>query len=277
MAQDWFVSDRVRIEMCGHVAHLQLTRAVKMNALDAATFEALIAAGRHLHDAPDVRAVVLSSSGRAFCAGIDVISLSSKKERERTIANLAVRNLQDMNIAQWAVMQWRQLPVPVIAAVHDVAFGAGFQLALGADVRFATASARMSVMEVQWGLVPDMGGMYLLRELVRRDVAAELIASGRIFTGDEAQRLGLVTRVCDDPIGEALTFARQIAGRSPDAIRGGKRLLSLHDDALRNRILRGEGSEQMTLLRSASHEEAVRAERAGEVPRFGRAEPPPVY
>lgn len=247
-----------------------------MNALDAAMLGALLAAGRRLRDESDLRAVVLSGEGRAFCAGIDLTSLSSKEERERTLVNVAARDLQDVNVAQLAVMQWRQLPVPVIAAVHDVAFGAGFQLALGADMRFATPFARMSVMEVQWGLVPDMGGMYLLRELVRRDVAAELITSGRIFTGDEAQRLGLATRVCDDPIGEALTFAKQIAGRSPDAIRAGKRLLSLHDEALRNRILRGESSEQLALLRTANHAEAVRAGLAGETPDFGRAEPPPV-
>ena len=124
-------------------------------------------------------------------------------------------------------MVWRELPVPVIAAVHGVAFGGGFQLMLAADIRFIAADTKLSIMEINWGLVPDMGGMVLLRGLVRDDVARELTYTGRVFSGSEAQQLGLATRVCADPYADALALAREIAARPPKAMRAAKRLLDL--------------------------------------------------
>ena len=263
------MSERVRTEVSGHVAHVRMTRPDKLNALDNAMFEALVAAGARLAKDEDVRAVVLSGEGRGFCAGIDLSNLSDGDGQDRTNVDIASRAFDGINIAQHAVMQWRRLPVPVIAAVQDVAFGGGFQLALGADMRFVAPRARMAMMEVKWGLVPDMAGMFLLRGLVRPDLAAELLASGRIFDGEEAAELGLATRVCVDPLAEALAFAAQIAGRSPDAIRAGKRLLSICDETLATRILNAEAAEQQALFGTANQVEAVRAGMARETPAFG--------
>lgn len=271
------MSERVHTDISDHVAHVRMVRADKMNALDSAMFEALVDAGTRLADDPDVRAVVLSGDGRGFCAGIDLSNLADPEGRDRTRIDIASRAYAGINIAQHAVMQWRRLPVPVIAAVQDVAFGGGFQLALGADMRFVAPRARLALMEVKWGLIPDMAGMLLLRDLVRPDLLAELLASGRIFDGEEAARLGLATRVCADPLVEALAFARDMAERSPDAIRAGKRLLSVRDEALAIRILNAEAIEQQALFGTANQAEAVRAGMAKDTPRFGPAAPPPTY
>jgi enoyl-CoA hydratase/carnithine racemase len=156
----------------------------------------------------------------------------------------------------------------VIAAVHGVAFGGGCQLALGCDLRFIAADARMSVMEIKWGLVPDMAGMVLMRGLVRDDVARELTWSGRQVLGEEAVALGLATRVCADPRAEALTLAREIATRSPDAIRGGKRLLDLMREADQHAILLAESKEQGALIGSPNQVEAVMANLQKREPTF---------
>jgi enoyl-CoA hydratase/carnithine racemase len=166
------------------------------------------------------------------------------------------------------VMVWREVPVPVIAAVHGVAFGGGFQLALGCDLRFVTADARMAVMEIKWGLVPDMGGMVLMRGLVRDDVARELTWTGRIFSGEEALSMGLATRVCADPRDEALALARDIAGKSPTAIRAGKRLFNLAAEADQHQILLHESQEQGALIGSAHQVEAVMANLQKRAPAF---------
>jgi len=271
------MSQRVKTDISGHVAHVRMVRADKMNALDGAMFEALVEAGTQLAGNDDVRAVVLSGEGRGFCAGIDLSNLADPQGRDRARIDIASRAYDGVNIAQHAVMQWRRLPVPVIAAIQDVAFGGGFQLALGADMRFVAPDARLALMEVKWGLIPDMAGMFLLRGLVRPDLAAELLASGRVFTGEEAARLGLATRVCADPVAEALSFAGEIAAKSPDAIRAGKRLLSFADEALCTRILNAEATEQQALFGTANQAEAVRAGLAKEQARFGPPAAAPVY
>ena len=265
--------DRIRTEIVDHVAHVQMVRTDKMNAVDGAMFDALIDAGKRLRQETDLRAVVLSGEGRAFCAGIDLTTLSGDAGDVKI--EMGARIFEGMNILQYCAMQWRLLPVPVIAAIHDIAYGAGFQLALGADMRFVAPAARCSIMEIKWGLVPDMAAMHLLRGLVRPDIAAELIFSGRVFSGVEAERLGLATRLSKDPAAEALAFAKEIAGRSPDAIRAGKRLLSLQDDRLRDRILLAESIEQEELLRSPNHAEALRSGLAQEQARFGPAQAAP--
>ncbi len=209
------MEDRVTIDLHEGVADVRLTRADKMNALDDAMFGALVAAGEKLKTQKGVRAVVVSGEGRAFCAGLDTrnfgqMASGTHRVNLETItgSNTATaRTPGGANRAQQAVMVWREIPVPVIAAVHGVAFGGGFQLSLGADMRFvAPARCALSVMEIKWGLVPDMAGIVLIRGLVRDDVARELVFSGRIFNGQEALGLSLATRVCDDPRGEALAM-----------------------------------------------------------------------
>jgi enoyl-CoA hydratase/carnithine racemase len=217
------MDDRITIDLHEGVADVRLMRADKMNALDDAMFGALVATGDKLKTQRGVRAVVLSGEGRAFCAGLDTrnfgqMASGTHRVNLETItgSNTApARTPGGANRAQQAVLVWREIPVPVIAAVHGVAFGGGFQLSLGADLRFVAPDAQLSVMEIKWGLVPDMAGMLLMRGLVRDDVARELIFSGRIFSGQEAFGFGLATRVCDDPRGEALAFAKEGGRQEP--------------------------------------------------------------
>ena len=268
------MSDRVRVTMDGGVADVRLTRADKMNALDAAMFAALVETGERLKSEPGLRAVVLSGEGPAFCAGLDRANLDAIAEGGQTARAAADRLLAPKrtaggaNPAQQAVMVWRELPVPVIGALHGVAFGGGFQLALGCDLRFVAPATRLSIMEIKWGLVPDMGAMVLLPRLVRDDVARELTWSGRIFSGEEALALGLATRVAPDPHAEALAFAREVAGRNPQAIRAGKRLLDLAAEADQQTVLRRESDEQAALIGSPNQIEAVLANFENRAPIF---------
>lgn len=269
------MNDRVTVDIQDGVADVRLVRSDKMNALDGAMFDALIETGERLKGEAGVRAVVISGEGRAFCAGLDMGNFQSMASGERqggqgSAGALLTRDRTPggSNRAQHACMVWREIPVPVIAAVHGVAFGGGFQLALGADLRFVAPDARMSVMEIKWGLVPDMAGMVLMRGLVRDDLARELTWSGRIFDGQEAATLGLATRVCADPRAEALAFARDVAGKSPDAIRAGKRLLNLMGHASQHEVLLEESREQAALIGSPNQVEAVMANLQKRAPTF---------
>ncbi len=265
------MQDRVRIQIDEQgVADVCLVRADKMNALDMAMFDALVAAVERLKREPAVRVVVLHGEGRAFCAGLDMGRFEKiNAGTDGGIRNLKPRTHGIANSAQQVAWGWRQLPVPVIAAVHGVAFGGGLQLALGADIRLIAPDARMSVMEIKWGLVPDMAGVVLMRGLVRDDVVRELSYTGRVVQGEEAVRVGLATRVCADPLAEALALAREMAQRSPSALKAGKRLFNQAaagvDDAL---LMQAESDEQMALMGAPHQVEAVRANLEKRVPRF---------
>ncbi|OPY97673.1 enoyl-CoA hydratase [Bradyrhizobium sacchari] len=267
------MEERVSITISEGVADVRLVRADKMNALDQAMFEALVAATDRLSRDKSVRAVVLSGEGRAFCAGLDMGRFAAMKEKGGNgipggeNRDLTKRTHGQANFPQQAVWGWRQLPVPVIAAVHGVAFGGGFQLSLGADMRFLRPDARMSVMEIKWGLVPDMAGTPILASLVRDDILRDLTYTGRIFSAPEALAYGLATRICDDPRASALEVAREIAGKSPDAIRAAKRLLNnLSVDP--GPALLAESVEQQKLIGSANQTEAVRANLEKRAPKF---------
>lgn len=251
---------RINVTLTDGVADVRLSRADKMNALDQAMFDALIETGRALKTTPGLRAVVISGEGRAFCAGLDMGRFEKMAEGPGVSheMRLGPRTYGIANAAQYACLVWREVPVPVIAAVHGVAFGGGFQVALGADLRFVAPDARMSVMEIKWGLVPDMGGLVLMRHLARGDVIRELTYSGRIFDGEEALRLGFATRVCADPRAEALALAHEIAGKSPDAIRGAKRLIELAETPVdQHQILLAESAEQGAVIGTPNQKEAV--------------------
>ena len=269
------MNDRVTVDIRDGVADVRLVRTDKMNALDDAMFSALIETGERLKGEAGVRAVVLSGEGRAFCAGLDMGSFQAMasggaaRNRDTSASLLTPKRTEGgANRAQHACMVWREIPVPVIAAVHGVAFGGGFQLALGADLRFVAADVKMAVLEIKWGLIPDMAGMVLMRGLVRDDVARELTYSGRIFGGEEAVAMGLATRVCADPRAEALALAAEIAAKNPHAIRAGKRLLNMMGDADQHALLLEESQEQGALIGSANQVEAVTANLQKRTPSF---------
>lgn len=257
---------RVRIERQGAIALVTLARPYKRNALDLAAFEALDAAWRALAAERDLRAVVLAGEGKSFCTGLDLAAFHSAPE---TIGRLMSTSAGEAaNLAQRAAWGWRNCPFPVIAALHGEVFGGGLQIALGADLRIARPDASLSVMEVRWGLIPDMAGSQTLRGIVRRDVALELIWTGRIVSGDEALALGLVTRVSDDPLTAAVALAEQIAARSPDAVRAAKRLFARAWEVPADEALGLESALQADLLGQRNQLEAVRAGLAGDMPRF---------
>jgi enoyl-CoA hydratase/carnithine racemase len=223
------MDERISINVDQGIAEVRLIRSDKMNALDARMFAAIEQAGEQLRGNPDIRVVVLSGEGKAFCAGLDVANFAASEQENGTQAipsALSERTNGIANLPQHAAWMWRELPVPVITALHGVAFGGGFQVALGADIRIAAPGTRMSVMEIKWGLVPDMAGTQLMRHLARDDVIRELTYTGRIFDAEEALAMGFVTRIANDPLSAAMDIARQISQRSPDAIRGDKQLLN---------------------------------------------------
>lgn len=255
---------RISIDFADGIADVRLTRPDKMNALDPAMFAGLADAIARLNGTAGLRAVVLSGEGRAFCAGLDMASMAGGGSG----LDLDVRTFGDANLFQQVAWGWRMLPVPVIAAVHGVAFGGGLQILSGADIRIADPAARLSIMEMKWGIVPDMAGFALWRTLVRDDVLRELTYTAREFSGEEALTLGFVSRLSQDPHGDALALARAIAARSPQAIRAAKRLANRAAEASAAEILAAESAEQAQLLRSPNQIEAVMANMQKRRPAF---------
>lgn len=260
-------NDRVSIELGDDgVAQVRLTRGDRMNALDPEMFDRIVEAGRALYSMKGVRAVVLSGEGRAFCAGLDLGNFGRKPSPDEP--DLTERTHGNSNRAQQAAMTWRKLPVPVIAAVHGVCFGGGLQIASGADIRVVHPESRMSIMEMRWGLVPDMGGYALWRGLVRDDVLRELVYTNREFTGAEAKEIGLATHVDPDPLARATAIATDIANRNPHAIRAAKRLHAGMMDRETDAILLEESIEQHAIIRSKNQVEAVMAGMEKRRPEF---------
>ncbi|KAL3933145.1 MAG: hypothetical protein SGPRY_000410 [Prymnesium sp.] len=234
------------------LVQLTLNRPSKLNALSLPMFRGIQAAAKQLLDDKTVRAIVIHGEGRCFCAGLDIRSMaSSPLSWNQNMRELLTRPDGEIsNLAQDVAYLWRRIPVPVIAAVHGVCLGGGFQIALGADMRIAASKTKLSIMEAKWGLIPDMSATVTLRELVPKDVAMELTMTGRVFDSEEALRLGLVTQVVADPLTRALDIANAIAARSPDSTAAAKRLLNAtyseaNDDA---RALKLETALQRKLL-----------------------------
>ena len=262
------MTDLVTVDIADGVADVRLNRPDKYNALSPELFRAIIDAGERLAEAREVRAVVLSGNGRGFCAGLDMGSMQRLADTDDSPGTMLDRDDRPENGAQRPAYVWKRLPVPTIAALHGVAYGGGLQIALGADIRIAAPDARLSVMEMRWGLIPDMSISQTLRDLVPLDVAKELTFTARILSGTQAGELGLVTRVENEPHAAAMDLAREIAGKSPDAVRAAKRLLesSWHADERDGLAL--EASLQAKLIGSPNQKEAVKANFGKRTPRF---------
>ncbi len=262
--------ERVLIDIKEGIARVRLNRADKLNALDAELLYCLIEAAETLSNTDGLRAVVLSGEGRSFCAGLDFASFAAMAQAggQMTFDPFGRVENNPANMVQRTGYDWHNLPVPVIAALQGHCFGGGLQIALGADIRYAAPDTRMSVMEIKWGLIPDMSGTQTLRDLVGLDVAKELTWTGRQVDAAEALRLGLVTRVCDDPLAAALETAKAIAGRSPHAIRAGKKLLNEAWHGSDEAGLELEAELQKTLLGQPNQVEAVMANMQKRDPKF---------
>ena len=261
------MSDFVRITINNGVADVRLNRPDKYNSLSPEMFESVVSAGKSVAENRSIRAVVLSGEGKGFCAGLDFETFTKVASNGNSV--LAEKTDGSYpNPFQNAAYIWRSLPIPVIAALHGSAFGGGLQIALGADIRLARPDARLSVMEVKWGLIPDMAGAQMLRDLVSMDVAKELVLTGKIISGEEAQGLGLVTRLCDDPLAEALAMAHEITQKSPDAIIAGKHLIETAWRGTLEEGLKLEEELQKSLLGSPNQIEAMTANFKKRAPNF---------
>lgn len=268
------MTDLVKLEVEGHIAHVTLSRPEKYNALNPRMFQAIIDAGETVSQDRSVRAVVLSGEGRGFCTGLDFESFmamgSGEMTEDRESGRLLLKRSVDgmTNYAQLVGYIWKQQAVPVIAALHGVAFGGGLQIALGADIRFAAPDTRFSIMEIKWGIIPDMSITQTIRDLVSMDAAKELMFTGRIIEAPEADRLGLVTRVCEDPLSEARRLAGEIACKSPDAIAAGKQLFESAWHSSPEEGLKLEEALQRTLIGTPNQIEAVKANFENREPEF---------
>jgi len=260
----------VTISIENHVADVRFNRPDKYNALSYDMIAAMRDAINRLAKESAVRAVVVSGEGKGFCAGLDFENFAAMQSKEgNKINNLTERYENRItNVFQHVAYGWKELPMPVIAAVHGVALGGGCQIALGADIRYSTPDAKFSIMEMKWGLIPDMSASQTIRDLVSIDVAKELIFTGKIINGEEAARLGLVTRVCEKPHQEAMVLAKEIASKNPDAVRAAKKLLNevWHGDSARGMLM--ESQLEMTLVRTPNQLEAVSANFAKRAPEF---------
>lgn len=217
------MNDRIKISIDGGIATVSLNRPEKHNGVDLAMLDAMLATQRQLRGLRDLRAVILRGEGPSFCSGLDFKSvLGDPFKVAASYLQLwwPIRN----RFQAWSV-GWRRLPVPVIALIHGNCFGAGLQLGLGADIRISRPDARLSLMEAAWGLVPDMGGALLLRELLPLDLAKELAMTGRIVSGAEALELGLVSHLGEDLEAAGRALAAEISTRSPDSVAAAKRLM----------------------------------------------------
>lgn len=265
----------VTVSINAGIADIRFNRPDKHNSLTLEMFDAINAAAAVLSDDATVRVAVLSGNGPSFCAGLDFSimaeMLKGPADAQAVLERLLARDGRAENCAQRAAMAWKNAPVPVIAALHGVAFGGGCQIALGADLRLAAPDARLSVMEIKYGLIPDMGLTQTLPALVRLDVAKELCLSGRIVAAQEAVQLGLVTRVTTEPVAAAFEIARAIAARSPAAVRAAKRLLNETWRADASTGLALEEALQRTLLGSPDQTEAVLASMQKREPQFAAA------
>ena len=223
--------DRVTISIEDGIADVRMNRADKRNALDNAMFTSLAAAGDYLKTLSELRAVVLSGDGASFCAGLDFGSFQAMAQGSSgqggSVNAGAMSDGRITHLAQQVCWVWQEVPVPVIAAVHGHALGGGMQIALGTDIRIVHPDTQLSVREVHWGLIPDMTGTLMLSRLVRPDIVKDLVFSARVFSGTEGFELGVVTRLSKTPQADAMDLAQEIAGRSPDAVRGAKKLINL--------------------------------------------------
>lgn len=272
------MSDRISVAISAGIAEVRLNRPDKINALDQAMFQAIVDVGESLKGDAAVRVVVLSGEGRGFCAGLDFGSFqamaggkeaSTAPQGGRELGAIGDTGGRITHLGQQAAWVWQELEVPVIAAIHGAALGGGLQIALGADVRIVAPDAKLSVLEARWGLIPDMTGTAILPKLVGLDVAKELTFTGRMVSGEEAVRLGLATRVAEDPLASALELAADLVMKSPDALREGKRLLNLSGTRPIAEQFHDERATMGSLIGSPNQVEATMAYFEKRPPHFG--------
>ncbi|HZQ38282.1 MAG TPA: enoyl-CoA hydratase-related protein [Dehalococcoidia bacterium] len=248
----------LQVELDGGVCWLTLDRPEQMNALTPEMGDGLVAALDQAARDDEVRAVVITGAGRAFCAGGDLKTMNVRAERERTAGG----RLEALNAAGRRIpVLLRQVQKPVIAAVNGAAMGWGCDLAVACDIRVAAEGARFGELFVKRGLIPDGGATYNLPRLIGMDRAAELIFTGRMVDAAEALRIGLVTRVVPAAELQAETrrLAAEIAANAPLAVQTAKRLLYAQQQLTIEQAMEQVTFFLSTLRQSEDHHEGVAA------------------
>ncbi len=259
---------RVLTEIDGPIAYVTLNRPEKLNGVDLEMITELIAVAESLKANHDIRAIVLQGKGRSFCAGLDFAA--AFKDRKR-VARFFVAGPRTVNRFQKVTTIWRDVPVPVIAVVQGHCYGAGVQLAAGADFRFTTPDATWSILEAKWGLVPDMGGTVPFGDQMRADDVMRLSMTGEQITGARAAEIGLATEAVDEPIKAALDLIARISERSPDSVAATKKLIYANRRGSLRSAWRLERKLQSRMFKSANtkiaRESAAAKQRATYGPR----------
>lgn len=262
------MTKRVIVIEDNSIATVTLNRPEKKNALDIELIQALVDAGTQLAARRDIRAVILRGAGQTFCAGLDVTAMPKIAAFAAEMGGIMKRTHGTSNIFQAVSTIWANLPMPVIAAVEGFAFGGGFQIMLGADIRIAAPDTQFSIMETKWGLVPDMGGMVAMHRLARADVIRRLSYTAEIFDGSAALNWGFVTELATDPLVRATALAAKITSRSPDAVRAAKSLINTTASMGEAEILLEESRAQGGLIGQPNQMEAVMAGFENRAPKF---------
>lgn len=265
------MSELVTVSINDHIADVRLNRPDKLNALNPEMFDAICSVLERLAAESGVRVVVLSGEGKGFCAGLDMETFAAMGSRDpkKDGQSLVCRYKNGItNQAQHVAYGWKQLPMPVIAAVHGACLGGGCQIALGADIRIATPDAKLSLREMFWGIVPDMSATQTIRDLLPIDIAKELIYTAKIISGQEAKEINMVTRISKTPYEDAMEMAKEIAGKSPHAVRAAKHLINAawHGDDAKGLMM--ESAFESSLMGKANNMEAVMANFEKRLPDF---------
>lgn len=268
------MSNAIDITIENHIAHLQLNRPDAHNAINGAIMNGLLDFARQMMNPGEVRVIVISGKGKSFCAGIDMSSFAEmasgdlNSEREDVTEAMADLSPAGANRAQQIGWLWQEVPIPVIAAIHGVSLGGGFNLALGADIRLVHPQASLGLVEITWGLTPDMSATQSLRRLTSLDRAKELAMTGRRFSGEQALDYGLATEVTPTPVEDALALAEQIVGRNPDAVRAIKQVLNQSALVGVAEGLQQEAAASQGILGSSNQVEAISAKFEGRLACF---------
>jgi enoyl-CoA hydratase/carnithine racemase len=269
------INNRISLDVSDHIAKVTLARPEKMNSLDPDMFEAIPLVGEQLKKDSSIRVVILDAQGDNFCSGLDKASIASlmkpsepNKDAAFPMVNLAARTHGIANAPQYAAWMWRELPMPVIAAVKGITFGGGLQIALGCDMRYASADSQFSILEMKWGIVPDMSSTQIMRHLIADDVIRELTYTARIFSAEEALKWGFITEIVDDPVAHAYSIAEQIVSKNPHAVRAAKQIIGRAPYQTQAQGLLFESQQQDQILGTANQQEAVMAQMQKRAPQY---------
>lgn len=253
---------RVRVE--GEIGWITLDRPERLNAFAGRMREELAAALEEVAESREIRVLVVTGAGRAFCAGADVDVMTDLLEREDEAAFAGF-----VEAGMRVVRAIRRAPQPVIAGLNGVAAGAGASLAAACDFRMMSDAASVGFTFSRIGLHPDWGATHFLPLLVGAGRAAELILSARMLDAAEAERIGFAQRVVPAREFEASlnALASELAAKPPLAVRHAKKTLASGDDGLEQKLAL-EAAAQMNCFRSADVREGIAAFREKRTPRF---------